>query len=367
VGDREVRKLVTVLFCDLVGFTSTSEGRDPEAVRREQRRYFDGSREALERHGGTVEKFIGDAVMAVFGVPRAHEDDAARALRAALELRDVIQGLGLRARIGVASGEVVATTGTGDALVTGDAVNLASRLEHVAPAGEIWIDETTERLARGIARTEPVGPVDLKGKADPVDVSRLVGVGGAVSQVAIPTLVGRSAELATLEALAARSRDERRCVVATVTGPAGIGKSRLSTALASSVGDGASVWTGRCPSYGEGLTYRPLREIFRQAGDADELERAIELWIGGAHGPGRADASRDPGARQARGPDPRGSSLGRAHAPRTPRGSRRPQSRRPAHAAVPGAARAVRGAPGVDGWRRRRYDPRARRAPRRGE
>ncbi|MET0938251.1 MAG: adenylate/guanylate cyclase domain-containing protein, partial [Gaiellaceae bacterium] len=134
---RDVRKVVTVVFCDLAGYTSKGDRLDPEALRAIQSRYFEDARTALERHGGTVEKFIGDAVMAIFGIPTLHEDDALRALRAATELRDAVAGLGFQARIGVNTGEVVA--GGGDALVTGDAVNVAARLEQAAEPGEILL------------------------------------------------------------------------------------------------------------------------------------------------------------------------------------------------------------------------------------
>src|SRR6185295_8423122 len=168
---REVRKTVTVLFCDLTGSTAMGERLDPEAVRATMRRYYDESRQVLERHGGTVEKFIGDAVMAVFGVPQAHEDDALRAVRAAAELVEAVTALDLEPRVGVNTGEVVA--GEGDALVVGDAVNVAARLEQVAEPGEILIGAETSRLVRDAVRVEPV-ELALKGKSAPVDAFRLL-------------------------------------------------------------------------------------------------------------------------------------------------------------------------------------------------
>ena len=156
---------MTVLFCDLAGFTARGDAMDPEALRSVQSRYFDEARAALERHGGSVEKFIGDAVMAVFGIPQVHEDDALRALRAAVELRDAVAALGLEARIGVNTGEVVA--GTGEALVTGDAVNVAARLEQAAQPGEILLGEATYRLVRDAVDAEPVA-VEAKGKSKAV-------------------------------------------------------------------------------------------------------------------------------------------------------------------------------------------------------
>src|SRR5215210_2438767 len=162
VEPRELRKTVTVLFCDVAGYTATSDALDPEALRALQRRYFDESRAVVERHGGTVEKFAGDAVMAVFGVPQVHEDDALRALRTAVELRSVTNSLGLATRIGVNTGEVVA--GGGDALVTGDTVNVAARLQQAAAVGAILLGTTTYALVRDAVEADPVGPLELKGK-----------------------------------------------------------------------------------------------------------------------------------------------------------------------------------------------------------
>src|SRR5579871_2575141 len=155
------RKTVTVLFCDLAESTALGERLDPEPLRLLLARWYEAMRAPLERHGGTVEKFIGDAVMAVFGVPVAHEDDALRAVRAAVEMRDAVPALGLRARIGVNTGEVVA--GEGDTLVTGDAVNVAARLEQAAEPGEVLIGAETQRLVRDAVRVEPVS-VEAKGK-----------------------------------------------------------------------------------------------------------------------------------------------------------------------------------------------------------
>ena len=155
---REQRKVVTVLFCDLVGSTALGESTDPEALRARMRRYFEDLRVILERHGGTVEKFVGDAVMAVFGIPVSHEDDALRAVRAASEMRAAIAEHGLEARIGINTGEVV-VGGEGETLVTGDAVNVAARLEQAAGAGEIFIGAETHSLVRDAVRVEPVEPL----------------------------------------------------------------------------------------------------------------------------------------------------------------------------------------------------------------
>src|SRR2546425_9929669 len=156
--------MVTVLFCDLTGSTSLGEQQDPEQLRRVLSRYYEEARAVLERHGGSVEKFIGDAVMAVFGVPLLHEDDALRALRAAAAMRDALPELGLQGRIGVMTGEVV--TGTEERLATGDAVNVAARLEQAAEPGEVLIGAPTLALAGDAAEVELVEPLVLKGKAD---------------------------------------------------------------------------------------------------------------------------------------------------------------------------------------------------------
>src|SRR6476646_6078733 len=176
---REQRKVVTVLFCDLVGSTALGESTDPEALRARMRRYFEDLRVILERHGGTVEKFVGDAVMAVFGIPVSHEDDALRAARAAAEMRHAIAEHGLEARIGINTGGVV-VGGEGETLVTGDAVNVAARLEQAAAAGEILIGAETRSLVRDAVLLQPVEPLALKGKSELVPAFRLVEViGGA--------------------------------------------------------------------------------------------------------------------------------------------------------------------------------------------
>src|SRR3989441_9929193 len=156
--------MVTVLFCDLTGSTSLGEQQDPEQLRRVLSRYYEEARAVLERHGGSVEKFIGDAVMAVFGVPLLHEDDALRALRAAAAMRDALPELGLQGRIGVMTGEVV--TGTEERLATGDAVNVAARLEQAAEPGEVLLGQPTLALVRDAADVEPIEPLELKGKAE---------------------------------------------------------------------------------------------------------------------------------------------------------------------------------------------------------
>ncbi len=270
------RKVVTVLFCDLAGYTSTGDQLDPEALRSLQSRYFEDARTALERHGGTVEKFIGDAVMAVFGVPVLHEDDALRALRAAVELRDAVAALGFEARIGVNTGEVVA--GAGDALVTGDAVNVAARLEQAAEPGEILLGDPTLQLARDAVEVEAVEPVQAKGKPEPVPAFRLLRVvegAPAFERRLDAPFVGRQGELARVRAAFDEALAERSCRLVTAFGPPGIGKTRLAREVAASLENQANVFVGRCLPYGEGITYWPLAEIFRQARAEDDWGSAL--------------------------------------------------------------------------------------------
>src|SRR5580765_4421257 len=187
------RKVVTVLFCDVVGSTALGESIDPEALQGLLARYFKGMKDIVEHHGGSVEKFIGDAVMAVFGVPTVHEDDALRACRAAMKMRDAFPELGVQGRIGVNTGEVV--TGTEERLATGDAVNVAARLQNAADPGEILIGEATLELVRGAAEAVPVEPLHLKGKAEPVGAHRLVAVMEAPERSHESRFVGREREV----------------------------------------------------------------------------------------------------------------------------------------------------------------------------
>jgi class 3 adenylate cyclase len=225
---REVRKVVTVVFCDLTGSTALGEATDLEALRSRMLAYYEEMRAILERHGGTVEKFIGDAVMAVFGVPVAHEDDALRAVRAAWEMRSAVPSLGLSARIGVNTGEVFA--GDGDTLVTGDAVNVAARFEQAAEPDEVLIGAETRRLVRDAVRVEPL-TVDAKGKTDAVKAFRLLHLDAEASAVArrfdVP-LIGRGRELEQLRQAFERAVREERCHLFTLLGAAGVGKSRLT-------------------------------------------------------------------------------------------------------------------------------------------
>jgi class 3 adenylate cyclase/tetratricopeptide (TPR) repeat protein len=275
----EVRKTVTVVFCDLVGSTSLGERLDPESVRRAVGRYFDEARVAIERHGGTVEKFIGDAVMSVFGIPRLHEDDALRAVRAASELRDAVVALGdeleaelgtrIEARIGVATGEVVAgDPSSGQAFVTGDVVNVAARLEQAAGPGDVLVGERTLELVREAVRVEQAGALELKGKSEPVTAWRLLEVTGMppTTRGLDTPFVGRTHELDALSSALARAVESRSCQLCTVVGPPGIGKSRIAEEFTSSVADRCRVVVGRCLPYGEGITYWPLAEIVEALG-----------------------------------------------------------------------------------------------------
>jgi class 3 adenylate cyclase/tetratricopeptide (TPR) repeat protein len=265
---REQRKVVTVLFCDLVGSTALGESTDPEALRARMRRYFEDLRAILERHGGTVEKFVGDAVMAVFGIPVSHEDDALRAVRAAGEMRTAIAGHALEARIGINTGEVV-VGGEGETLVTGDAVNVAARLEQAAPSGEVLIGSETRLLVRDAVVVEPVEPLELKGKSAPVEAYRLLAVltaaEGLARHLGTP-LVGRERERRRLWRDYEDAVEDRTCRLFTLLGPAGIGKSRLVADFLERVGDSADVLRGRCLHYGDGITYWPLVEMLLAIG-----------------------------------------------------------------------------------------------------
>jgi len=268
---REYRKVVTVLFCDVVGSTALGESTDPEALRTLLGRYFDGMKAIVERHGGAVEKFIGDAVMAVFGVPQVHEDDALRAVRAAVEMREALPEIGIRGRIGVNTGEVV--VGTAERLATGDAVNVAARLEQAAEAGEILLGAETAHLVRDAVETEPTEPLELKGKSEPLVAHRLLALheeAPAFARRLDAPLVGRERELRRLEEAFGQAAADRSCQLFTILGSAGVGKSRLAAELTDSL-EGARVLRGRCLPYGEGITYWPAIEVVKQLPPAAEL------------------------------------------------------------------------------------------------
>src|SRR6266511_3088048 len=274
---REARKTVSVLFCDLAESTRLTERLGPGALRRVLARYFAAARYVLERHGGTVEKFIGDAVLAVFGIPVAHEDDAMRAVRAAAELREAIArlnadlkplGIELLLRIGVNTGEVAAGgTAAGQSFVTGDAVVTAKRLEEAAPPGEVLLGPATYALVRDAVEAEQLAPLELKGKSEPLAAHLLrtlrPGAPGVERQLDSP-LVGRAYELATLQSAFTEAVAARECRLVTVLGPAGIGKTRLVRELATTFPE-VRLLSGRCLPYGDGITYWPFAEIVRQA------------------------------------------------------------------------------------------------------
>jgi class 3 adenylate cyclase len=273
VASREYRKVVTVLFCDLAGSTALGESVDPEVLRALLGRYCDEMKAIVERHGGTTEKFIGDAVMAVFGVPQLHEDDAVRAVRAAVEMRDALPELGVEARIGLNTGEVV--VGTDERLATGDAVNVAARLEQAAARGEILLGAETARLVRDAVETEPTDPLELKGKSEPLVAQRLLVLhdeAPAFARRLDAPLVGRARELRRLREAFAQAVDNRSCQLFTILGVAGVGKSRLTAEFIGSLED-ATVVRGRCLPYGEGITYWPVIELLQQ------LPRAADLGL----------------------------------------------------------------------------------------
>lgn len=259
-GSGEHRKVVSVLFCDVVGSTALGESTDPEALRALLARYFEAMSGIVVRHGGSVEKFIGDAVMAVFGVPLVHEDDALRACRAAVEMREAFPELGIEGRIGVATGEVV--TGTEERLATGDALNVAARLQQAAAPGEVLIADPTRLLVGEAVEVEPVEPLVLKGKADPVAAFRLLGARAAPERRHDSVFVGRERELAVVRDAWGRALAEQCCELVTVVGDPGIGKSRLAAEAITSID--ARVVRGRCLPYGVGITYWPVVEVVKQ-------------------------------------------------------------------------------------------------------
>src|SRR5436305_12595073 len=247
---REVRKTVTALFCDVVGSTELASRSDPEVMRGVMARFYAAIREPVERHGGTVEKVIGDALVAVFGIPVVHEDDALRAVRAALEMRNAVRGLGeIRARIGVNTGDVLARDATpGESLVVGDAVNVAARLEQSAGPGEVLVGEATWALVAHAVRGELVAPIAAKGKREPLVAWRLEDVDAAARghrrRLDLP-MVGRDAELDLLRWSLERTARLGRPHLVTVLGQPGIGKSRLAAEVRRLRAD-TVVLTGHC-------------------------------------------------------------------------------------------------------------------------
>jgi class 3 adenylate cyclase/tetratricopeptide (TPR) repeat protein len=286
----EARKVVSVLFADISGSTGLGQALDPESLQQMLSRFFAEMKLIVERHGGVVSKFIGDAVMAVFGLPRVHEDDALRAVRAAAEMRDTLArlneefaaswGVTVAVRTGVNTGEVLAREPADQqALVVGDAVNIAARLEQVAEPDEILIGEDTYRLVHDAVTAEQVGPLELRGKTEAVPAWRLVEVianAPGWSRRLDSPLVDRERELTQLEGAFLRVADAGTCELVTVMAPAGVGKSRLTGELLSRLGSRATVLHGRCLPYGEGITFWPIKSVLMDAVGMEERASEIE-------------------------------------------------------------------------------------------
>jgi class 3 adenylate cyclase/tetratricopeptide (TPR) repeat protein len=276
------RKLATVLFVDLVDSTEFVSGTDPEVVRRRVTTFFDGVADCIELYGGTVEKFAGDAVMAAFGIPQGHEDDAERAVRAALAILDHVHELGLEARLGVEAGEVVVDEAD-STFATGEAVNVAARLQQAAGPGEILMGESAFRLTAGNVESEPAGPLELRGFRQPIAAYRPLAArdgGRQLGSLSAP-FVGRDSELDLLHNMLARTMRDRRPQVFTVYGEPGVGKSRLIREFLAGV-EGTTILSGRALPYGEGVTYWPLAEMVKAAAgitDDDPMETAREKLI----------------------------------------------------------------------------------------
>ena len=307
----EERKVVSVLFVDLVGFTARSDRADPEDVRSRLRLYHDLVKREIEAFGGTVEKFIGDAVMAVFGAPIAHEDDAERAVRASLRITDSIAqlneerpGLDLSIRAAVNTGEAVVALGArpeqGEGFVTGDVVNVASRLQGVAPVGSVVAGELTYRATRFAIEYEELEPVNVKGKDEPISIWRAVAArsrfGVDVEQGTRTPLIGREHELSLLEDLYRRAMQEQSPQLVTLSGEPGVGKSRLTWEFQRFIDEEPDLifWRqGRCLPYGEGITFWALGEIVKSHAGivendspddaADKLAKAVESVVEDEH------------------------------------------------------------------------------------
>src|SRR6266536_1821812 len=276
------RKLATVLFADLVGSTEFASGQDPEITRRRVTAFFDAVAACIETHGGTVEKFAGDAVMAAFGIPQAHEDDAERAVRAALGIIESVRDLGVEARIGIQSGEVVVDE-TDSTFATGSAVNVAARLQQAAGPGEILIGESAHRLTQGRIETADAGPLELRGFRRPIPAYRAVAAidGPTPTPTVSAAFVGREEELELLENTLSRTIRTQRPHVFTVYGEPGVGKSRLIREFLAGV-EGTTILSGRALPYGEGITYWPLAEMVKAAAgitDDDPMETAKQKLI----------------------------------------------------------------------------------------
>jgi class 3 adenylate cyclase/tetratricopeptide (TPR) repeat protein len=307
---QEVRKTVTVVFSDLKDSTALGEGIDPESLREVMNRYFAEMRDILQRHGGLIEKYIGDAIMAVFGLPRVHEDDALRAVRAAMdmdralaELNEELRahwGIALANRIGVNTGQVIAgDPAAGQRLVTGDAVNVAARLEQAAPDMQVLIGESTYRLVRSWVEVEPLPPLVLRGRSEPAPAYRLLAVHQTEREVLDARrteIVGRAAETTRLMRALETVVATRSTALVTVLGEAGIGKSRLIEEFSRLVGGKVRLLRGRCLAYGRGITFWPLVEVVGRAADiaaedspSTAREKLQALFAEDASGPEAAD------------------------------------------------------------------------------
>jgi len=312
----EVRKTVSVLFCDVTGSTELGERLDAETMHQVLSRHFDVARGIVEAHGGTLEKYIGDALMAVFGVPTLHEDDALRAVRAAADMRNALPGLNtglaatwgveLQTRTGIATGEVIAADPSDGRLVSGDMVNAAARLEQAADPGEILVDEGTYELVSGAVSVGDAHTVQARGKRQGLLVRSLLGVDDAAE--AVPRsfdvgIVGRKRELAQLRDAYDRAVADRACQLFTLLGAAGIGKSRLGAEFIHGLPAGSVTLVGRCLPYGEGITFWPVAEIVRslveQEGELREILAAtpdgelVERLIAGTIGERKSSAQRE--------------------------------------------------------------------------
>jgi class 3 adenylate cyclase/tetratricopeptide (TPR) repeat protein len=300
LGDAPVaaatRKVVTVLFSDVCGYTALGEQLDPESLQQLVGRWFHEAQKVIARHGGTVDKYMGDCVMAIFGVPVVHEDDALRAARAALEMHETLVdlneelaqrwGVELHVRTGLNTGEaVISEAQDGERFTVGDAVNVAQRLEASAPPGQVLIGEEAAQLVSAAAQLDPVEPLELKGKADPVPAWRLVSV---TSELAGPPVraetpfVGREDELRDLRRTFDDTVSGHTPRLVTILGPPGIGKSSLAKALLSEVEGDATTVVGRCLPYGDGITYWPLAEIVRELAGAGTAAAIAALAARGA-------------------------------------------------------------------------------------
>jgi predicted ATPase/class 3 adenylate cyclase len=302
---QEVRKTVTVVVCNLQGSTELAVRLDNEAWREVLTQYFSAMKPVLERHGGTIEKYIGDVIMAVFGLPRMHEDDALRAVRAAARMREALAelnvtlragyGVTLENRTGISTGEVVTGEGGGSPrLATGDTIDVAARLEQAAPIGEILIGESTYRLVREAVEVVPVEPLELRDEPESVLAYRLLSVTADARSAGLAgrPLVGRARELAALDGEFRRAVDGPECRLVTVLGEAGAGKSRLIEEFIRSIA-GQAVLRGRCLSYGDGITFFPLAEVLRRAAGIvpEDSEQDARIKLTSCFGEQLADAN----------------------------------------------------------------------------